>query len=117
MDPEYVVADEKQILHHYRTNVIPPYTEKEIEQIKKWAFVGYRFLQEHGFTTRKLVDTIDDVENLLFKDKDRTDEGRLFYRSSYMKYIKAGDRDFTKDPETACKNILERDLKKIRGEK
>jgi hypothetical protein len=115
LDPDYEYENNKSFLHHIRTQVSPPLTNAQIERIKWGIFVGYKFLQDNGLTTRRLVITPEDVEELVIKVKDLTEEGLEFSRrsdSSFGRYRSALDRGT--DPEKACKNILERDLKKIR---
>ena len=115
VSPDFVIEDNASLLHHFRTNVIPPLSDRQIQGTIKGIFVGYMFLQSNGLTNRKLLNTIEDVEKTTLLVKDLTVEGLLFFRTSYQKYIKALDRGT--DPAKACKNILERDLKKLRGEK
>jgi hypothetical protein len=117
--PDYVIVDCKRTLEQLRTNVTPPYTTEQIEQIKRGWFLGYRFLQENGLTTRRLVSTQDDLETLVLQVKDLTGEGMRFYRTSdspYARYAAAIGRDFTKDPQRKVQRILEPGLKKLRAE-
>ena len=82
-------------------------------QIKKGYFIGISFLQDNSLTTRRLVDNVDDSENLSVMLGDFTEEGLLFYRTDYQKYWKALDRGT--DPEISKKRILEKRLKDLRA--
>ena len=115
LTPETVLSQNAALMHHYRTNVIPPYTDDEIRQIRLGMFVGIQFLQENGLLTKTFVRVPEDVDTMEpIRAGDFTDEGLLFFRTHYPKYVAARDRDFTKDPSKSVKRILERDLKKLR---
>ncbi len=117
LPPDYLIVDCRDMLKHLRTQVTPPYTAEEIGMIKRGWFVGYRFLQENGLTTRRLVSSVDDVDRLVLRVKDLTEEGMRFTRTSdspYGRYIAAIGRNFTQDPEMKAKRILEPALKELR---
>ncbi|MGB8399058.1 hypothetical protein [Bradyrhizobium sp.] len=103
-------------MHHYRTNVFPPYTEEEVAKIRLGFFVGLKFFQDNGLLKRVLVRNPEDVEAMENpKAKDFTDHGLFLYRTSHQKYLAAID-DIRKDPWASCKRILERDLGKMRDD-
>jgi hypothetical protein len=117
LSQETIVSRDAQLMRHYRTNVSPPYSETELGQIRSGMFVGIMFLQENGLLTKTFVRVPEDVETMdPIRAEDFTDEGLLFFRTSYQKYLAATGRDFTKDPTKSAKRILERDLKKLRSE-
>jgi RHS repeat-associated protein len=114
LDPQYVITNWKNTLNFYRHNVQPGLSEWEIERMKYSWFLFYKFFQDNGLTTRKLVDTTDDMDSLIVRVGDFTPDGEEIYRfaAAEERYSNALDRGT--QPEKAVKTILERDFKKLR---
>jgi hypothetical protein len=102
-------------MHHYRTNVIPPYTEDEIAKIRLGLFVGLKFFQDNGLLRKTFVRAPEDIETMENPmAKDFTGDGLFLYRTSHEKFLAAIGRNFNKDPHGTRTRILERDLRRLR---
>jgi hypothetical protein len=74
-----------------------------------------RFLDEHGLSSRKLLDPPDREigDDFAITSDDVTDEGLRFIKQGYTKWLEAVDRGRPPDDDT----ILRRELDKLRGGK
>ena len=112
LDPEYVLVDETKMSELHRTKVTPAYTEDELKKIYTFVYLQYKFLQENELTTRQLVSTFEDTEKVILKVKDLTPEGMQFYRNT-DRFLDL--KDFNVNPENRVKQILEKELQKLRS--
>ena len=109
--PDFIIHDAAGLWVHRRTNVEPPYSTEEIEKIEKFSYLYFKFLQDNGMTTRKLVESQADLEHLQMRVKDLTDEGNFFDRN-FERFLDLND--FNVDPHKRVERILVKGLKEMR---
>lgn len=112
VDYDFVIIDYPFLINNARTNTQPPYSEEEIKKIFYFSFLYCKFLQENNLVIRKLVDTYEDIQNVVIKKTDFTDEGRYFNVAIGEKFENLSN--FNVDPHKRVDRILVKGLKQMR---
>ena len=82
----------------------PPLTEEYIQRVYLRFEIMIRFLQNHKFTTRIILNDGDSVNDETgIKHSDLTAEGRKFYSFGIVPWIRKIDR--SRNPEKAIRDI------------